>query len=129
MSHNQSLYTRNNNSGYRQYSTDGSNWKYTHRTVAEKKVGRELVPGEHVHHINKDKTDNRPVNLAVIDKDIHKHLHQSEVHEQNACFRCGHTSHWADQCFAAHDVYGRSIITEGTRNHYIPSEDDDSDGD
>ncbi|KAL9644820.1 hypothetical protein ABK040_009278 [Willaertia magna] len=123
---------RYNSSGYRQYKVSNSSsnlnnsnnnvnsnnegndynngWKYTHRRVAEKIVGRNLLSSEQVHHINKNKTDNRRNNLAVIDRDIHGYLHQSETLEQKACFRCGHTSHYASDCFAKRDVFDRTIV-------------------
>ena len=46
-----------------------------HKLVAEQMIGRPLRDDEVVHHINGDKTDNRPENLMVMTRSEHMKLH------------------------------------------------------
>lgn len=49
-----------------------------HRLVAEAVLGRALMPGEIVHHINGHKNDNRPANLALMTSKEHSREHALE---------------------------------------------------
>lgn len=76
----------------------------SHRTIyrkeASKSIGRPLKPGETVHHIDLDETNNNPKNLAV--------LASRTAHQQ---------AHWKLQELAAKLVKADLILWEG--NTYI----------
>ena len=75
---------RISNSGYKQFWDDeAGRWEYTHRRVAEKKLGGRIWRGHEVHHRNRDRYDNRPSNLVVLSKRAHRRVHKlDDLHEK-----------------------------------------------
>ena len=49
---------------------------YVHRIVAEESIGRRLISGEHVHHIDGNRSNNSKENLLVLTSSGHAKLHQ-----------------------------------------------------
>ena len=78
--------------GYVSVRVDGRD-VLEHRHVMEGVLGRALRTDEHVHHINGDKTDNRPANLVVLDRVAHGHEHpgrpDASTHRVVDCYGCG----------------------------------------
>lgn len=53
-----------------------------HHWVAEQTIGRRISPGEHVHHQNHQRDDNRPENLMVMTKAEHSRHHGGQTFAQ-----------------------------------------------
>lgn len=99
--------------GYFYFVDDNGRFRWVHRTVAQKKLGGRLRPGQHVHHINGNKRDNRPRNLTVVSASTHARIHNAERRGERACFRCGRVGHFANHCWAKTDAGGKRLRKPG----------------
>lgn len=78
------------NHGYKQIIRRGKNlWKYEHDVVMEEHLGRKLTDNEIVHHINRDKLDNRLENLEVKTISNHMKTHQRKRDKKTGRFLSG----------------------------------------
>lgn len=63
--------------------------KLLHRHLMEQHLGRPLAAGEHVHHKNGDRYDNRIENLEVLSCAEHMHEHKQKHPLESNCKVCG----------------------------------------
>lgn len=65
---------------------DHKGYVFEHRLVMEEKVGRYLTLNEIAHHINGVRNDNRPENLELLTKFIHKSYHGKILYPKGSLF-------------------------------------------
>ena len=61
---------------YMRKTTAPNKRKRSHRLIMERYLGRDLTFNEVVHHINRNKLDNRVENLQLMTRSEHTRLHQ-----------------------------------------------------
>lgn len=60
-------------------ATGNSGRVLLHRHIASIKEGRWLGTTEHVHHIDEDRRNNAPTNLAILSIEEHNHVHNPKT--------------------------------------------------
>ncbi len=65
-----------NKGGYQIFRDRDGVRRSVHKRVAEKKLGGKVWKGYEVHHKDGNKNNNRPSNLTVIKKSVHRKIHR-----------------------------------------------------
>ena len=60
-----------------------------HRVVLENKIGRLLVKGECVHHLDENKNNNHPDNLSIMTVKSHSRHHAVKAAPKDISCKCG----------------------------------------
>jgi hypothetical protein len=62
------------------YEGNHNGWMLQHRYVMEQHIGRPLAPGEQVHHVNRQRADNRLANLQLVTISDHRLRELAQEH-------------------------------------------------
>jgi hypothetical protein len=61
--------------GYMMIRVGPRAYRLEHRMIAERVLGRPLKRREYVHHVNRDRSDNRHANLVICSHEYHATIH------------------------------------------------------
>jgi hypothetical protein len=70
--------TRITTSGYVEFTRGLNKGRLVHVVEMEERLGRRLLPDECAHHIDRNRSNNHPDNLALVTRSGHTRLHRYE---------------------------------------------------
>lgn len=109
--------------GYRMIRTvnhpfaKGNGYVFEHRLVMENKIGRYLKPEEQIHHINKNKLDNRIENLLVTNN--REHCHEYHRKGRPKCLYCNKSSICRKLCEKHYWIYFLKLHREARNKPFV----------
>ena len=92
--------------GKRHPEADSKGYAKEHRLVMSEILGRPLAKDEVVHHINRDRQDNRPENLVLLQPSEHSYRHGQEMSSEERQQRAAR----AQKNFEAYHNRGSAIV-------------------
>ena len=118
------LHYSNPHLAYRQVKVGpgAKGWRFEHRVVMARKLGRTLRRNEIVHHINYNTLDNRPGNLAILSHVAHSRLHNTLTRWSKtyaACKECSTTEREHEGHGLCTACYQRQLYVKEGRRAYL----------
>lgn len=91
-----------------------TNKKFVHVLVAEQALGKPLPAGAEVHHVNEDRSDNRPENLVICPD----HAYHMLIHARTRAYESCGNADWRKCVFCKQYSPIESMTQRKDRNFY-----------